>query len=342
MRCTGLQVDSTASDSEMGVIPTKPEEEEVLLWQVSGRKPYFVDGDFWAAQQAQLQPYLVQGKVRCLSLREAQHRIRELGLRVVPNSFIHTYTANGWYRNGIFTPEFPDSGTMGKVPVALYNDYNMVDYRDSPYRVRFAVSDDEKSTMIEWNLVKEARVERNSHRGCELSAIMKDKLAYKSKPLGFGVNGGDKESDTSSNLANPEAINSKPKARRRARRARGARRIIKESKADRRKKKQSRVEAKEERRIERMLAGRVRKEEQKRKTAEDPTQKPFRASKIERDITKQEKKNARKVVQEVEERMDKTVLFPALDLSAKVWLFIKSMALYCSIKKKYTYIYIYN
>ena len=308
----------------MGVIQAKPEE-KVQLWQVSDRKPYFVDRDFWAAQQAKLQPFLVQGKGRVLSLREAQDRIRELGLRVVPSSFIHTYTANGRYRDGIFRPEFPHSGTMGKVPVALYNDYNMVDYRDSPYRVRFAVGDDEKSSMMEWNLVKEARAEGESHRGIELTTIIKDKLAYKSEPLGFGVNG-DKKSDTSPNLADPEGIYPKPQAWGEWRRALLDNKVylrnLKESKATRRQQKQMRVKAKEERRNERMLAGTVRKEERKKKTAEDPSQVPFRAWRMERITAKQEKKKARKVEQEEEERMDRTVLFPTLDRSAKVGPFV--------------------
>ena len=308
----------------MGVIQAKPEE-KVQLWQVSDRKPYFVDRDFWAAQQAKLQPFLVQGKGRVLSLREAQDRIRELGLRVVPSSFIHTYTANGRYRDGIFRPEFPHSGTMGKVPVALYNDYNMVDYRDSPYRVRFAVGDDEKSSMMEWNLVKEARAEGESHRGIELTTIIKDKLAYKSEPLGFGVNG-DKKSDTSPNLADPEGIYPKPQAWGEWRRAllddKVYLRNLKESKATRRQQKQMRVKAKEKRRNERMLAGTVRKEERKKKTAEDPSQVPFRAWRMERITAKQEKKKTRKVEQEEEERMDRTVLFPTLDRSAKVGPFV--------------------
>ena len=293
------------------------------MWKVSGRKPYFVDRGFWAAQQAKLQPYLVQGKGRALSLREAQDRIRELGLKVVPSSFINTYTARGSYRDGIFRPEFPHTGTMGKVPVALYNDYNMVDYRDSPYRVRFAVGDDEMSTMVEWSLVKEARVEGGSHRGNELPAIMKDKLAYKSEALGFGVNG-DKTSDTSPNLADPEGIYSKPEARGEWKKAllddKVYLRSFKESKSARRKKEQTRVEAREKRRMERMLAGRLRKEEQKRKSAEGPNKNSFRAWRMERVTTKQERRKRRKGEQEGEERKDRTLLFPTLDLSSKVWI----------------------
>ena len=310
----------------MGGIQAKPKE-EVRLWQVSGRKPSFVNGDFWAAQQAKLEPFKVQGKGRTLSLREAQDRVRELGLRVVPRSFVPTYTANGSFREGRFKPEFPHTGTMGKVPVAFYHNYNRMDYMDHPFRVMFTVGDDEKSTMVEWNLIEDARAEGDGHRGPELTTIMKMKLAYRSEPLGFGLKG-DKEEATSSNLSDPKGTHSKPQPKGEWGRALLDERVylrdLKESKVVRRQKMQVKAQDREERRTKRMSAGRERREEKKLEHDRRVEERNYLTWRLEQVAARKERRKVNKAKMEVKaENMGRNdVTSPTLDSSAEVKLYI--------------------
>ena len=307
--------------SKMGGVQAKPQE-EVGLWQVSGRKPYFVAGDFWAAQQAKLDPFKVHGKGSTLSLREAQDRVKKLGMRVVPSSFLHTYTAGGSFREGKFKPEFPHSGTMGKVPVAVYED-NRMDYMDQPYRVMFRVGDDEKSTVVEWNLVKEARVEGDNYRIPEITALMKE-YAYRSEPLGFGCNGTEKEAKSCS-LSDPKGTHSKPQPKGEWRRAlldnRAYLRDLRESKAERKQKTQMRAEDRVKRR---MMRREEKKLENERRVGERNSHVHFRTWRLERVAARKERRKVKKV--EREEKVKNTgrtdVASPTLDSSAEVKLYI--------------------
>ena len=263
----------------MGAKPAKPMEGRG--WPVSGRQPYFVKEQYWKEEQEKLEPYMVQGKGRPLRLKEAMDRCRVMGLKVVPQSFTHTYTAGGLYEQNRFVPSFPDTGTMDKVPVLFHNDVFKVDFKDSPFKVKVIVGDEDMKTIIEWELIQEAtKAKANNIKTPNLGCY--DEFTYRDEPLQFK----DNQPSKSCNLADPEATwrNQEPQPRGEWKTALLDDQVYirdkKESKVEKKVKMLKREEDKENKRNAKMEAGRLKKgEKQVREKEEEKYKKKLKKNK---------------------------------------------------------------
>ena len=232
-------------------------------WSVFGRKPDFMMEDYWKEEQAKLEPYMVQGKgQQPVSLCEAYDMCNKMGLRVVPQGFTHTYTAGGVYEENMFKPFFPTTGTMGKVPVLFHMELPKVDYRDSPFKVKVVVGDEDKKTII-WELMQEAtKVKASNLQTPNLGDY--DKYTYRDEPLQFKDN---QPSSKSCNLADPEGTNQEPQPKGEWRAALLDHQVYIKDKRKTKKEKMDEImlrkEDKKNKMIVKMEAGRRKKEEDK-------------------------------------------------------------------------------